>query len=281
MAAMLVDTVDMQNANGHIDGERFAAFDHDALTTDELAHLAGCAACRAESQSYLSLHALSRDAATNCPPDAPRLTSWESLSAGLRKEGLITSPAEVTALGSTRVEVPLGVRARPVVAGVGEVVVSTPSAEVVLMTGRTRVTPMWLRVAAALTLVASGALAGRYSSTDVSFAPTLASTSLASRDTDGFASLQAATEVLYRAQSEYERASLWLASNDSTVHSSDVYRTRLAALDQMMAASRAALRESPQDPVLNHYFLTASAAREATLQALSVTLPVDKTLERY
>ena len=94
-------------------------------------------------------------------------------------------------------------------------------------------------------------------------------------------SLQAATEVLYRAQSEYERASLWLASNDSIVHSSDVYRTRLAALDQMMAASRAALRESPQDPVLNHYFHTASAAREATLQALSVTLPVDKTLERY
>ena len=246
MAALLMDTVDMQNANGHIGGERFAAFDHDAETTDELAHLAGCAACRAESQSYLSLHALSRDAASHCPPDAPRLTSWESLSAVLREEGLITSPAEV-----------------------------------VLMPGRTRVTPTWLRVAAALTLVAGGALAGRYSSTDVSFAPTLASTSLASRDTDRFASLQAATEALYRAQSEYERASLWLASNDSIVHSSDVYRTRLAALDQMMAASRAALRESPQDPVLNHYFHTASAAREATLQALSVTLPVDKTLERY
>jgi predicted ArsR family transcriptional regulator len=56
---------------------------------------------------------------------------------------------------------------------------------------------------------------------------------------------------------------------------------RLAALDQMMAASRAALREAPQDPVLNHYYLSAYSAREATLQALSGALPVDKVIERY
>ena len=49
----------------------------------------------------------------------------------------------------------------------------------------------------------------------------------------------------------------------------------------MMSASRAALREAPQDPLLNHYFLSAYSAREATLQALGGTLPVDKTLERY
>jgi hypothetical protein len=33
--------------------------------------------------------------------------------------------------------------------------------------------------------------------------------------------------------------------------------------------------------VLNHYFLAAYTAREATLQALGGTLPVDKSLERY
>ena len=48
-----------------------------------------------------------------------------------------------------------------------------------------------------------------------------------------------------------------------------------------MAASRAALRDAPQDPILNHYFLAAYNAREATLQALGGALPVDKTLERY
>lgn len=96
-----------------------------------------------------------------------------------------------------------------------------------------------------------------------------------------FASVTDATAALTRAQQEYERASLWLASNDTTSRSSDVYRARLAALDQMMAASRAALRDAPQDPVLNHYFLAASTAREATLQQLSAALPVDKTIESY
>jgi hypothetical protein len=107
-----------------------------------------------------------------------------------------------------------------------------------------------------------------------------ATTRAANRDA-GFASVQQASEVLYRAQGDYERASLWLAGNDTTAHTSDVYRARLAALDQMMAASRAALRDAPQDPVLNHYFLSAYTAREATLQALGGALPVDKTLERY
>ena len=99
-------------------------------------------------------------------------------------------------------------------------------------------------------------------------------------DTD-FASVDQATQVLNQAQRDYERASVWLAANDPTIRDSDVYRARLAALDQMMAASRAALREAPQDPVLNHYYLSAYSAREATLQALSGALPVDKVIERY
>ena len=47
------------------------------------------------------------------------------------------------------------------------------------------------------------------------------------------------------------------------------------------AASRAALRDAPQDPVLNQYYLAAYTAREATLQQLMGTLPVNKTIERY
>ncbi len=99
--------------------------------------------------------------------------------------------------------------------------------------------------------------------------------------TSAYASIDDATTALSRAQNEYERASLWLASNDTTTRSSDVYRARLAALDQMMAASKAALREAPQDPVLNHYFLAAYTAREATLQQLGGALPVDRTIETY
>jgi hypothetical protein len=96
-----------------------------------------------------------------------------------------------------------------------------------------------------------------------------------------FANVEDATAALNAAQREYERASLWLASNDSTVRDPEVFRARLAALDQMMEASRMALRDAPQDPVLNHYYLAAYSAREATLQALLGALPVDKTIERY
>ena len=39
--------------------------------------------------------------------------------------------------------------------------------------------------------------------------------------------------------------------------------------------------EAPQDPMLNHYFLAAYTAREATLQQLGGSLPVDTTIESY
>lgn len=268
MAAMLVDTVDMQNANGHIDGERFAAFDHDALTTDELAHLAGCAACRAERQAFLSLQSLAAGEAFPTSANAPRLTSWESLATQLRAEGLLTSSAERATSDAPVVMRSLTRAGAP--------------PEYAPLTRRVRrEMPVWLRVAAAMLLTIGGAFAGRLSNGVVAFSASPTPDARAALDTQGFGSVQQATDGLYRAQRDYERASLWLAANDSTVHSSDVYRARLAALDQMMTASRAALREAPQDPVLNHYFLSAYTAREATLQALGGALPVDKRLERY
>lgn len=264
---MQADTVDMQNDNLHLDSERFASFDYDAPTTDELAHLAGCAACRSERQAFVALQAMSRAMAAPAAPDAPRLVEWEQLAGDLRREGLLTSPPVAD---SGHDDARLSVRAI-------DVAPRHTSADPMR-----RVTPAWLRIAAALTLTAGGALLGRFSA-DMSTASTSGGTSAVSvaNTGDDFGSVQQASEVLYRAQRDYERASLWLAANDTTVHDRDVYRARLAALDQMMAASRAALREAPQDPVLNQYFLSAYTAREATLQALGGALPVDKSLERY
>ncbi len=137
------------------------------------------------------------------------------------------------------------------------------------------------RAAAALLLVTGGVAIGRVTAgSPVSQAVTEVAVGNALGDSE-FTSVDNATQVLAQAQRDYERASMWLASNDSTTRNSDVYRARLAALDQMMAASRAALRDAPQDPVLNHYYLAAYSAREATLQALGVALPVDKVIERY
>ncbi len=262
----------------HLDPVRIAAFDHESPTTEELAHLAACAVCRDERDAFSTLRrvAVTDDSAMG-DAMSPRLTNWETLSITLRREGLLTSASD------HRVpEAPLVVRALD---GSGEriardSVLATPRAAV----SRARAFPSWMRSAAAVALVAGGAALGRVSAgasaLPLGFAAAGANVSVPVGDAS-FASVAQATAVLGTAQREYERASLWLAANDSSVRDSDVYRARLAALDQMMAASRAALRDAPQDPVLNHYFLAASTAREATLQQLGGTLPVDKTLEGY
>ena len=276
----------------HLDTERIAAFDHEPPSVDELAHLNACAICRAEREAFAALAQLAAqggDALTS--GEASKLTEWESLSTVLRAEGMLTSASD------HRVpETPLVVRALD---GTGERIERTARANRSVLTPsigrRAAGMPIWMRSAAAIALLAGGVVGGRISvgATVNPFAAvanagagglnanvtTLRPASLGGAAS--FASVEQATAVLSNAQSEYERASLWLAANDTTVRASDVYRARLAALDQMMAASRAALREAPQDPVLNHYYLAASTAREATLQQLSGALPVDKTIEGY
>ncbi|WP_396216452.1 hypothetical protein [Gemmatimonas sp.] len=273
---MKVDTqVDMQPSNAHLDLERLAAFDALPFNAEELAHLASCAACRAERDAVASVVSLASAWGQSAPnAEVPRLVEWEQIAAGLRGDvsaSTVTTPADrVTPARAT---------AAP----------------------RRAFAPFLRRAAAALMLISGGAVAGRLSGglssadtaaiaaalgaepsatlTDV--ASGIGARAVAFGNEPDFRTVDEATGVLFRAQRDYERASLWLASNDTTVRDSEVYRTRLAALDQMMAASRAALRDAPQDPVLNHYYLAAYTAREATLQALGGALPVDKIIERY
>jgi hypothetical protein len=255
----------------HLDSERLAAFDHHAFTPEEHAHLAACTVCRHEVQAYALLVQMAGAVATReATEPRHRLVSWEAVADGLQQA---STPDRLPAA-------PPRAAAR------------TPGVS----------SPWWSRssrrAAAAVVLMAGGAALGRVTSgTPLLFADRPASAaavlaeSLGMGDvslrpaTDGgageFASVDQATGILKRAQRDYERASLWLAANDSTPHDPAVYRARLAALDQMMAASRAALRDAPQDPVLNQYYLAAFSAREATLQQLGTSLPVGTTIERY
>ena len=85
----------------------------------------------------------------------------------------------------------------------------------------------------------------------------------------GFASVDDASATLERALSDYQRASAFLAANSSgptTVDSSGIYRTRLAALDKVNNAMESALRTAPHDPVINQYYLATMGARVATQQ---------------
>ena len=189
--------------------------------------------------------------------DAVPLTDWDSLSARLRAEGLIRDPV-IQRFNASRL----------------------------------------MQIAAALTLLVGGAAVGRMSagaslvpgtdavaSTEVAPAEPAANASLASSTGGQFKSPEEAWEVLNRAGEEYQRASIYLSANNTEVpmpSNPSQYRTRLAALDNVMTEIRGALKEAPQDPVINQYYLATVGAREATLRQLGTTLsPKGVSLNRF
>ena len=265
----------MQSSNPsgstHLLPERLAAFDESPFSADELAHLAACASCRGEYEAVVSVVAMAGALGSASPDvEAPRLVEFDRILAGMRE-----APLDIAGDPAVRLVAPAAPRPRS-----------------------RSFAPILRRAAAALLMVGGGAVLGRVSgelggagaATGVAAgavsAPLRASATPAAYGDRPFAdlsygSVEQATIALNEAQRAYERASLWLASNDTTMRDPEVFRARLAALDQMMEASRVALRDAPQDPVLNHYYLSAYSAREATLQALGSALPVDKIIERY
>ena len=189
--------------------------------------------------------------------DAVPLTDWDSLSGRLRAEGLIRDPV-VSRFHARR----------------------------------------WMQVAAGLTLAVGGAAAGRASAgaslipkatavaaTEATPQEAPTSTSLVSSSSAQFRSPEEAWEVLNRAGEEYQRASIYLSANNTEVpmpSNPSQYRTRLAALDNVMTEIRGALKEAPQDPVINQYYLATVGAREATLRQLGTTLsPAGVSLSRF
>jgi hypothetical protein len=228
----------------HLELERLAALDHESPTPEEQAHLDQCSACRREQEAFAQLADLAGlQSVAPARLDVPRLTEWESLATALRAEGLIAEPVPARRVGS----------------------------------------PWWVRAAAAAVLLIGGVAAGRLSA-GAALLPGVAAVGADEPATElagGFRSVEEASAVLDRAQREYERASFWLASHDTTVNAQAVYRARLVALEQMLTASRDGLYEAPQDPVLNQYYLSAYTAREATLRQLGAALPVDRVMESF
>ena len=144
----------------------------------------------------------------------------------------------------------------------------------------------WIRAAAAMLLLVGGIAIGRTTSaipsslqttenpalTTGSDASTASVAPASSTTNDSFASVDEASTTLERALRDYERASAFLAkntSNTSTVDSSGIYRTRLAALEKVGPAMESALRTAPHDPVINQYYLATMGARVATQQMVA------------
>jgi hypothetical protein len=193
---------------------------------------------------------------------SPPLTNWDSIAAQLRAEGLIKESLN-----------------------------------------RSTAQPLnryLMQAAAALLLVVGGAAIGRYTASqgtantiqsaaipNAPDQPTVAQNASATIPAAAAAEFKSADEAwatLNRAGEEYQRASAYLSASNTDVPmptNPDTYRTRLAALDNVMTEMRQALHEAPHDPVINQYYMATVGAREATLRQLGTTLPAGARLNRF
>ncbi|MHB1095848.1 MAG: anti-sigma factor [Gemmatimonadaceae bacterium] len=232
----------------HISPERLAALVDETAMPEEAAHLAECTACTDELAAHRRLVRL---ALAETSREGPPLNDWAALGAMLKAEGIVST-------------MPL----------------APPRAN----------RAQWvMRIAAGLVLVAGSVLAGRWSvGLDFPAAPQQAASAAPASDAAPapvFASPQAAMQVLTSSQQQYSDAAAYLAAQDTSSHfiglNVNTYRARLTALDNIVASTRTALYQAPQDPVLNQYYLSAMAAREATLKQYEAALPAKQALERY
>ncbi|MFN0097241.1 MAG: hypothetical protein ACKVS7_01095 [Gemmatimonadaceae bacterium] len=251
----------------HLSTDRLAAIADDTPTADEATHLAGCWDCRAELTAYRRLVRMSAMAPLPTEP----LTAWSQLAPRLRAEGLIADAVPATTV--SRIDRPVSSAPR----GGGDATV--------LPFERRRSGGMtWvMRAAAGLALLIGGVAAGRFS-TRISFDGGSTSMPMAAAR-PVFESNDDAIRVLTAAQQQYQSAAAFLAAQDTSSRfigmNEDSYQARLAALDEIAAATRAALYRAPQDPMLNQYYLTTIGAREATLRQIGATMPDSRRLERY
>lgn len=239
--------------------DRLAALVDDVPTADEQALLAANPALRAELEAYRRLRQLATEEKDRV---GPPLTTWASLSAQLSGAGLATPAGGAATSAGPAVD-----RGR----------------------GVSPLRTWGLRAAAAVVLLGVGFGLGRASG-GLPFGrpfggPVVAATEGEATATPvantapAFASRADAATALEQAERTYRLAAAFLAEHDSTETGGGTrdlaqVQTRLAALEQMVATSRAALYAAPQDPVINQYYLATLGAREATLRQISGAQPV-------
>ena len=247
----------------HLPTDRFAALADDTPTAAEQAHLAECLACRREHEAHARLRTL---AAGEWARIAPPITSWNAIVGRLRDEGLMAQPAGRApgALRATR----WAVRA----------------AAAALLVGGGAVAGRWTAGAAPLPLVAAGQPATPSAEQPV-LAPASGDVAFVGDAGPAFASAAEALAALAQAERQYQSAVAFLVQQDSSAgvaaEGPAVYRTRLAALDEVTAAAREALYEAPHDPIINRYYLATVGAREATLRQLNTSLPSGTQINRF
>jgi hypothetical protein len=207
--------------------------------------------------SHLSEDQLDQIIADERARQEPPLNTWQTIAARAREEGLLRESQSRSRVGSQ----PWVQAAAAMLLLVGGIAI-----------GRTT-------IAIPGSVQSSNQIAGSGTREAGSGGPSGATTA---SSIAGFASVDDASATLERALGDYQRASAFLAANSSgptTVDSSGIYRTRLAALDEVNTAMESALRTAPHDPVINQYYLATMGARVATQQMAA--RPVGLTLRGF
>lgn len=229
----------------HLPIERLAELGDVEPTRDEAQHLASCAQCARERAAYRRLAGLAGGERSRI---SPPLTAWSTLRTRLSEDGLLTTESRewrIAALGGTR---------------------------------------KLFQLAAAALLVVGGLFAGRLSAGmsygQAALGQTPVSADPAAHD---FNSTNEALEALNRAYEQYSSAATYLAANDtvSSGQAFERFRARLAFLDEVAQSTREALAETPQDPLINQFYVSTLGARDATLQRMGQVVSVGNRLGRF
>jgi len=215
----------------HLRPETLGRLVDEAPTESEKRHLDLCAACAGELEALRD----QTEALAQLPDLLPPVGDWEVLHARLVSEGLVRRDRALTRGLAT--------------------------------------TPTWMRAAAAVLLFVGGGAVGaavvsRTSSTPAGDALGPAFTTLASRvaTSDDAAELVRVTERQYMDALLRYRQMVEAESGEEMILDPE---SRFAALEYLVAAGQAALRQAPADPFLNGVLASALAERQAALRKIS------------
>jgi hypothetical protein len=252
----------------HLSLETIGRLVDEAPQPDEKAHLEACAACRTELEDMRAdLARLQSLPAIEPPPG-----EWQAIEARLDAEGLIRRPGlrlswrasalraaaaiAIFLLGTLSGVAWVGGRSQPLLTAMpGDILpAARPSASA----------PAMSRPG-----VQNGARQAALGQSPVRVDNPLAAALLQGRMPD---TREDAARFLGEAEMLYMDALRRMAELGAGSEPGDPY-ARLAALEGIAAITRAALGQSPADPVLNGYHITALAQREATLRQIAASGP--------
>lgn len=261
-------STDRKTRGGHLSRVELARLVDEPASEDERRHLETCAECMEE---LAALVAQSR-ALAGMPLLRPAAEDWVALEARLAEEGLIGAPASASV--SSAATVPSESASR-----VGHPLVgAAPSSLEAVVRHRPRWGRGWLQAAAGLALFVAGGGAGTYvAQRGVAAEPAAGVTA----ENDGSASvtpagsepsLQQSENLVRQAENLYLQALVdyrdQVDRTDASLRPRDPVG-RLVVLENLLAASEAAVREDPADPFFNGLLVNTAAEHRAALEAIT------------